>query len=95
MKMELFVSGPDGKDRKRITSNNRADFAPSFTPDGKRIVFSSNMHRCDGRDFELYLINTDGIGLKQTTNFAGFTSFPEFLPDGTSALSRNDPLARS
>ena len=82
MKMELFVSGPDGNDRKQITNNNCANFAPTFTPDGKRIVFSSNMHKCDGRDFELYIVNTDGSGLKQITHFNGFTSFPEFSPDG-------------
>lgn len=82
MKMELLVSGPDGKPRKQIPNNNCANFAPSFTPDGKRIVFLSNMHKCDGRDFELYIVYTDGTGLKQITNFAGFTSFPEFSPDG-------------
>jgi Tol biopolymer transport system component len=82
MKMELFVSGPDGKARKQITNNNCANFAPTFTPDGKRIVFSSNMHKCDGRDFELYMVNVDGTGLKQLTHFNGFTSFPEFSPDG-------------
>jgi len=82
MKMELFLSGADGKNRKQLTNNNCANFAPTFTPDGKRIVFSSNMHKCDGRDFELYIINTDGTGLQQITNFGGFTSFPEFSPDG-------------
>lgn len=82
MKMELFLSGSDGKNRKQLTNNNCANFAPTFTPDGKRIVFSSNMHKCDGRDFELYIINTDGTGLQQITNFGGFTSFPEFSPDG-------------
>ncbi len=82
MKMELFISGADGKNRKQITNNNCANFAPTFTPDGKRIVFSSNMHKCDGRDFELYVVNTDGTGLRQLTKFNGFTSFPEFSPDG-------------
>lgn len=82
MKMELFVSGADGKNRQQITSNNCANFAPTFTPDGKQIVFSSNMHKCDGRDFELYLINRDGTGLRRITSYGGFTSFPEFSPDG-------------
>jgi Tol biopolymer transport system component len=40
------------------------------------------MHKCDGRDFELYMVNTDGTGLKQITDYKGFTSFPEFSPDG-------------
>jgi Tol biopolymer transport system component len=80
--MELFVSDADGGHRTQITNNNCANFAPTFTPDGKHIVFSSNMHKCDGRDFELYSIGVDGSGLTQITRFGGFTSFPEFSPDG-------------
>ena len=52
------------------------------TPDGEKILFSSNKQACDSRKFELYLINTDGAGLEQVTAFDGFTSFPEFSPDG-------------
>jgi len=81
-KMELFVADADGKNIKQLTNFNCASFAPTFTPDGKQILFSSNKHDCDGRKFELYLINVDGTGLKQVTNFDGFTSFPEFAPDG-------------
>ncbi len=82
MKMELFVSDADGKKIKQITNFGCASFAPSFTPDGKKIVFSSNKLKCDSREFELFLINTDGTGLEQITSFGGFTSFPEFSPDG-------------
>jgi len=82
MKMELWVSDADGGNAKQITKNNCANFAPTFTPDGKKIVFSSNQHKCDGRDFELYMVNVDGSGQEQVTNFGGFTSFPEFSPDG-------------
>ena len=57
-------------------------FAPTFTPDGKKILFSSNKLNCDGRKFELFLVNTDGSDLEQVTDFGGFTSFPEFSPDG-------------
>lgn len=82
MKMELWVSDADGGNAKQITKNNCANFAPTFTPDGKKIVFSSNQHKCDGRDFELYSVNLDGSGQEQITSFGGFTSFPEFSPDG-------------
>jgi TolB protein len=81
-KMELFVADADGKNAKQITNFGCASFAPTFTPDGKQILFSSNKHNCDGRKFELFLINTDGTGLKQVTSYDGFTSFPEFSPDG-------------
>ncbi len=82
MKMELFVSGADGRNARQITNFGCASFAPTFTPDGKRIVFASNKHDCDSRNFELYSINPDGTGLEQITSFGAFTSFPEFSPDG-------------
>jgi len=82
MKMELFVADADGKNARQITNFNCASFAPTFTPDGKQILFSSNRHDCDGRKFELYLVNLDGTNLRQVTNFGTFTSFPEFSPDG-------------
>ncbi|MFL6449946.1 MAG: TolB family protein [Bryobacteraceae bacterium] len=82
MKMELFVADADGRNARQITNCNCASFAPTFSPDGKQILFSSNHHDSDGRKFELYLINVDGTNLRQLTNFGGFTSFPEFSPDG-------------
>ncbi|MGA7412153.1 MAG: hypothetical protein WBW33_16880 [Bryobacteraceae bacterium] len=82
MKMELFVSDADGKSVKQITNFGCASFAPTFTPDGKQILFSSNMRNCDGRKFELFLVNVDGSNLQQVTNYGSFTSFPEFSPDG-------------
>jgi TolB protein len=82
MKMELFVANADGTGQTQITNYGCASFAPTFTPDGKKILFSSNKHNCDSRDFELYMVNLDGSALEQVTKFGGFTSFPEFSPDG-------------
>ena len=59
-----------------------ASFAPTFTPDDKKILFASNKHKCDSSLFELYLVNTDGRNVEQMTSFGKFTSFPEFSPDG-------------
>jgi Tol biopolymer transport system component len=95
MKMELFVAGSDGKDASAITKFGCASFAPTFTPDGKKILFASNKHDCDGRKFELYLINTDGTGLEQVTDFGGFTAFPEFSPDGKKIVFASDKDAKS
>ncbi len=83
MKMELVVANADGKNAQTITHFGCASFAPTFTPDGRKIVFASNKHDCDGRKFELYSIHLDGSGIERVTNFGGFTAFPEFSPDGT------------
>lgn len=82
MKMELFIANADGSGKKQITNFGCASFAPQFTPDGKRIIFSSNKNKCDSREFELFLVDLDGSHLQQVTSFGAFTSFPDFSPDG-------------
>ena len=90
----FFISDEDGYNIKQITDFGCASFAPTFTPDGKKILFSSNKHDCDGRKFELYLINTDGTGLEQITDSGGFTAFPEFSPDGKKVVFASDRGAK-
>jgi TolB protein len=80
--MEVWVADADGKNAQQITRNGAANFAPFFTPDGKKIIFASNMGDPKRRTFEVYLINLDGTGLEQVTYGAQFDSFPMFSPDG-------------
>src|SRR5215831_19146466 len=42
MKMEIMIGDAKGKNTRRITDFGCASFAPSFTPDGRKIIFSSN-----------------------------------------------------
>jgi hypothetical protein len=81
------VADANGNDTRQITNLNCASFAPTFTPDGKQILFSSNRHDCGGRKFELYLVNPDGTNLRQVTNLGSFTSFSQFSSDGESSRS--------
>ncbi len=95
MKMEIFIADKNGKNEKQLTNFGCASFAPAFTPDGKKVIFSSNKHNCDGRKFELYMMNLDGSGLEQVTDFGGFTSFAEFSPDGKTLVFASDYGAKS
>jgi Tol biopolymer transport system component len=90
MKMEIVVADADGRNARTVTDFGCASFAPTFTPDGKKILFSSNKHACDSRKFELYMMNLDGSDLEQVTDFGGFTSFPEFSPDGKTLVYCSD-----
>lgn len=94
LKVELFLADGEGRNPRQITRFGCAAFAPTFTPDGRKIVFASNHHACDGRNFELYMINLDGSGLEQLTNFGGFVSFPEFSPDGKLLVFTSDWQAK-
>ena len=82
MKLQIWTMNSDGSNKTQITDNNGANFGPYFFPDGKRIIFSSNLHNPDGRNFDLYSINIDGSGLEQVTFYDGFDGFPMFSPDG-------------
>ena len=81
-RMEIWVMNADGSDQHQITNLGGANFAPFYTPDGTRIIFSSNYKNPRSRDFELYLVNTDGSGLEQVTHHPEFDGFPMFSPDG-------------
>lgn len=80
--MELYTCNIDGSDLKQITHLGKANWAPFFSHDGKKIIFSSNHHSQKGYDFQLFLINNDGTGLEQITNQSMFNAFPMFSPDG-------------
>jgi TolB protein len=81
-RFELFVMDADGGNKRQITHNGAANFAPFFHRDGKRIIFASNLGDPGGRNFDLYLINTDGTGLERITWHPQFDAFPMFSSDG-------------
>lgn len=81
--MEIFVMNADGSEKRQLTDNGAANFAPYFHPDGERIIFSSNMHDPEGRNFDLYMIRVDGTGLERITTHPDFDSFPMFSEDGS------------
>ena len=80
--LEIWVMDADGSNKRQVTRNGKANFGPYFFPDGKRIIFSSNMDDTRGRNFDLYKINVDGTGLERITFNTTFDGFPMFSPDG-------------
>lgn len=82
--LEIFVMNPDGSDLRQVTNASAASFAPFFHPDGKRIIFSTNITSQEGRgEFDLYMVNVDGTDLERVTYAEDFDGFPMFSPDGT------------
>jgi len=80
--MEIFVINTDGTGLRQVTHLGKANWAPYFHPDGKRILFSSNHASKRGFQFNIYMINIDGTGLKQITFDSVFDAFPMFSWDG-------------
>lgn len=93
--LEIWVMNADGSNKRQVTNNGKANFAPYFFPDGKRIIFSSNLHDPKGRDFDLYKINVDGSGLERITYNDTFDGFPMFSPDGKRLVFASNRNARA
>lgn len=95
MRLELYVMDANGSRQRQITNNGAANFAPFFHPDGKRIIFASNLHNPQGRDFDLYLINDDGTKLERITFNPTFDGFPMFSPDGRKLVFASNRNAKA
>jgi TolB protein len=80
--LEIFVMNRDGSNQHQVTKLGKANFAPSWHPDGKRLIFASNIADPKGRDFDIYMINVDGTGIERITYNNTFDGFPMFSPDG-------------
>ena len=55
-KAEIVVINSDGSGRRNLTDNNFADHGPVYSPDGKKILFTS----CRSGNRELWVMNADG-----------------------------------
>lgn len=84
---DIYVCRSDGKELRKLTDDAYRDRAPSWSPDGKRIVFYSDR---SGR-YEFWSINADGSGLQQMTKLSGRSLwFPRYSPDGSRLMGYND-----
>src|ERR1035437_481861 len=90
--MEIFTCNVDGSDLKQITHLGGANWAPFYSHDGKRIIFSSNYASKGSYPFNLYMINVDGTGLEQITFDGSFDSFPMFSPNGKQLIFSSNRL---
>ena len=93
-RMELMIMKSDGSEKKQLTSNGGANFAPYFHPNGRQIIFASNMQNPRGGNFDLFMINRDGTGLQQITFDENFDGFPMFNADGTKLIWESNRHAR-
>jgi TolB protein len=89
-RLEIWVMDADGSNKRQVTRNGKANFAPFWHPDGERIIFASNHHDPRGRNFDLFLVRADGSGLERVTYFErpgdDFDGFPVFDHTGKRLL---------
>jgi TolB protein len=93
--LELYIMSLEERKPIQLTDNGAANFGPYWHPDGRHIIFSSNLHDLKGRDFDLYLIDVQTREIERVTSFPGFDGFPMFSHDGRKlvfASNRNNAV---
>jgi Tol biopolymer transport system component len=72
----------DGGNVKALTRGDKVSRVPTWSPDGKKILFTSLR---SGNGFRVYVMDVDGGNTRElTTNDNPFGSvFPSWSPDGT------------
>ncbi len=76
---EVYEVHPvNGKPIRRLTSSPAVDTSPSFSPDGKQIVFVSD--RNGGP--QLFLMDIDGSTATQVSSHGPYNSSPDWHPTG-------------
>ena len=82
----------DGSNKRQITHNGEANFAPFWHPDNRRVIFASNHMDPKGANFDLFLVDVETGALERVTYFErtregahrsdDFDGFPMFTHDG-------------
>src|SRR5205823_14671866 len=91
--LEIIVAGSEGQNARAITRNGKANFAPSFLHDSRRVIFASDNDAgpSQGRapNFDLYVVDpsapptVEGVpALGRMTFYDGFDGFLMFSPEG-------------
>lgn len=81
---ELYLYNLKTKEMTKLTNNTAQDFSPSCSPDGKDLVFISNMD--DPYKWEIYKINITNKKIKRLTKNHYWDGFPKFSSDGKSII---------
>ncbi len=83
---EIYVMDANGGNQRRLTNNPASDYAPSWSPDGKRIVFCSDRDgHVDANGWptsEIYVMNADGGNPQNLTENRNNDRSPSWSPDG-------------
>src|SRR6185437_9007133 len=75
----LFIANADGRSERALLPANSLDYTPSFSVDGKWIVFTSER----GGSAEIYRVHADGSGLERLTDDPAFNDQGALSPNGS------------
>lgn len=89
--VSIWVVGADGSEPRQLT-HDALDVEPVFSPDGTRIAFGRiTGDSPEGQLEAIYVINSDGSGLREVVAPRAGLEHPDWSPDGRSITFNIEP----
>lgn len=86
---EIYIMNSDGTNRRQLTNMpDRFNTYPYVSPDGTKIVFSSQVTAVN--EGEIYVMDLDGGNLTRLTSTAALNYAPSWSPDGSKIVFVSD-----
>lgn len=85
---EIYVMNADGSGLKNLTNHPANDTEPSWSRNGRKIVFTSNRRIPDAAFFmqDVWIMNADGSHLRRVTTTTAADLWPDLSPNGKHIL---------
>ncbi|MCY2962301.1 MAG: hypothetical protein NT069_01385 [Planctomycetota bacterium] len=72
---QVYLADADGSNAVHVKTGNPFNFAPTWSPDGRHLLFVSGEHY----NCHPHVVNADGTGLRKVADRAGYRGVTEFL----------------
>ena len=72
---QVFLADADGSNARQIQTDKPFNFAPTWSPDGKWVLFLAGEHY----DCHPHVVRADGSGLRKLADRGGYKGFVDFL----------------
>jgi Tol biopolymer transport system component len=83
----IYVINPDGNNLRQLTNNRAQEYAPNWSPDGTKIVFTrgrpGTANGSIAGNGDIYVMDADGSHQIRLTNHANDDYYPIWSPDAS------------
>ena len=81
VRRDIYVADVNGERITQLTNTpGAAEYAPSWSPDGKMIVYDRTVPATQG---DIWIMNADGSGQRELFSSVENETYPSFSPDGS------------